>query len=246
MHSGWSLYPHHGRRDSDGAPDRNHIPGRTTTCQSCHRRGSDTGGPGRSPTSCWVSPRIKRHLKYPFMINETNIVIQCVIVSAGSRVSGCVDHFSLEEKEAFECTRNIISTLNFQLPDEEEATRRRVEEPLYSSEELLGLAPRSYDYSLDIKMVQECSITDRPVHWKVFIMRSSFTSIEKGRRLQTNQSLPRVLKTQQWDNTVTSEQFLFFLSLVQVIGRLTDGSRFQEFKARYGTTLITGFAKIHG
>ena len=33
---------------------------------------------------------------------------------------------------------------------------------------------------------------------------------------------------------------------VQVVSRLTDGSRFQEFKARYGTTLITGFAKIHG
>ncbi|KAK1897049.1 Methylcrotonoyl-CoA carboxylase beta chain mitochondrial [Dissostichus eleginoides] len=31
-----------------------------------------------------------------------------------------------------------------------------------------------------------------------------------------------------------------------VVSRLTDGSRFQEFKARYGTTLITGFAKIHG
>ncbi|KAA8589419.1 hypothetical protein FQN60_012784 [Etheostoma spectabile] len=32
----------------------------------------------------------------------------------------------------------------------------------------------------------------------------------------------------------------------EVIGRLTDGSRFQEFKALYGATLITGFAKIHG
>nr|XP_020492936.1 methylcrotonoyl-CoA carboxylase beta chain, mitochondrial-like [Labrus bergylta] len=106
-----------------------------------------------------------------------------------AEVSGCVDHFAWEEKEAYDCTRNIISTLNFQLPDEEEedeeATKRRKkeEEPLYSSEELLGLAPRSYNYSLDVKMV---------------------------------------------------------------VSRLTDGSRFQEFKARYGTTLITGFGKIHG
>lgn len=32
----------------------------------------------------------------------------------------------------------------------------------------------------------------------------------------------------------------------EVIARITDGSRFQEFKAEYGTTLVTGFARIHG
>lgn len=102
-----------------------------------------------------------------------------------AEVSGCVDHFAWEEKEAYEYTRNIISTLNFQLPEEEEddEKRRAEEEPLYGSEELLGLAPKSYNYSLDAKMV---------------------------------------------------------------VSRLTDGSRFQEFKARYGTTLVTGFGKIHG
>jgi len=32
----------------------------------------------------------------------------------------------------------------------------------------------------------------------------------------------------------------------EVIARIIDGSRFAEFKARYGTTLVTGFARIHG
>ena len=32
----------------------------------------------------------------------------------------------------------------------------------------------------------------------------------------------------------------------EVIARLVDGSEFDEFKALYGTTLITGFARIHG
>ena len=32
----------------------------------------------------------------------------------------------------------------------------------------------------------------------------------------------------------------------EVIARLVDGSRFHEFKAEYGTTLVTGFAHIHG
>ncbi|XP_077390141.1 putative methylcrotonoyl-CoA carboxylase beta chain, mitochondrial isoform X2 [Festucalex cinctus] len=106
-----------------------------------------------------------------------------------AEASGCVDHFAREEEEAFACARNVISTLNFALPEDvdedEETTRKRKEDekPLYGSEELLGLAPKSYNYSLDVKMV---------------------------------------------------------------ISRLADGSRFQEFKALFGTTLITGFAKICG
>ncbi|XP_030640359.1 methylcrotonoyl-CoA carboxylase beta chain, mitochondrial [Chanos chanos] len=97
-----------------------------------------------------------------------------------AEVSGCVDHFAATEKEAYEHTRNIISTLNFELPDE---GAEDVEEPLYSIEDLKGLAPRDYNHSMDIRMI---------------------------------------------------------------VSRLTDGSRLQEFKGRYGTTLLTGFAKIEG
>src|SRR5580765_6824383 len=32
----------------------------------------------------------------------------------------------------------------------------------------------------------------------------------------------------------------------EIIARLVDGSRFDEFKERYGPTLVTGFARIHG
>jgi len=32
----------------------------------------------------------------------------------------------------------------------------------------------------------------------------------------------------------------------EILCRLVDGSRFHEFKARYGTTLVTGFAHLHG
>jgi len=32
----------------------------------------------------------------------------------------------------------------------------------------------------------------------------------------------------------------------EVIARLVDSSKFQEFKARYATTLVCGFARIHG
>ncbi len=32
----------------------------------------------------------------------------------------------------------------------------------------------------------------------------------------------------------------------EVIARLVDGSRFDEFKQQFGTTLVTGFAELHG
>jgi len=32
----------------------------------------------------------------------------------------------------------------------------------------------------------------------------------------------------------------------EIIARVVDGSRFDEFKARYGTTLVTGFAQLYG
>jgi acyl-CoA carboxylase subunit beta len=36
------------------------------------------------------------------------------------------------------------------------------------------------------------------------------------------------------------------LDVREVIARITDGSRFEEFKERYGTTLVCGWAEIHG
>ncbi|KAL2090096.1 hypothetical protein ACEWY4_014784 [Coilia grayii] len=100
-----------------------------------------------------------------------------------AEVSGCVDHFAAVEQDAYESARNIISTLNFELPEEDEGEAGGVEEPLHSPDDLLGLAPKSYHHSLDAKLI---------------------------------------------------------------LSRLTDGSKFQEFKARYGTTLLTGFGKIEG
>jgi 3-methylcrotonyl-CoA carboxylase beta subunit/propionyl-CoA carboxylase len=32
----------------------------------------------------------------------------------------------------------------------------------------------------------------------------------------------------------------------EIIARIVDGSRFDEFKARYGPTVVTGFARLHG
>ncbi|KAL2302015.1 hypothetical protein Nmel_011419, partial [Mimus melanotis] len=95
-----------------------------------------------------------------------------------SQVSGCSDHFAASEEEAYECIRNVVSTLNWEPVPEED---REPDSPLYSPEELLGLAPLDYSCTLPVKLI---------------------------------------------------------------LSRLVDGSRFQEFKAAYGTTLVTGFGHV--
>lgn len=54
MHSWRSVYPDHGRRDRDGAPDRYHIPRRASARQGRHRGGGDTRGSGRGTAPRWV------------------------------------------------------------------------------------------------------------------------------------------------------------------------------------------------
>ncbi|XP_058030389.1 methylcrotonoyl-CoA carboxylase beta chain, mitochondrial-like isoform X2 [Ahaetulla prasina] len=100
--------------------------------------------------------------------------------SVHAKISGCVDHFATSEKEAFEYTKNAISTLNYVIPIEESL---EFDNPLYGDDDLLGLAPQDYSYTLHVKLI---------------------------------------------------------------LSRIIDGSRFQEFKANYGITLVTGFAYLEG
>lgn len=45
---------------------------------------------------------------------------------------------------------------------------------------------------------------------------------------------------------IVSENLRKPFDMLEVIARIVDGSRFQEFKSEYGKTLITGFARIMG
>jgi acetyl-CoA carboxylase carboxyltransferase component len=40
------------------------------------------------------------------------------------------------------------------------------------------------------------------------------------------------------------EKFQIFK--IKVIARIVDGSKFDEFKAKYGETIVTAFAKLYG
>lgn len=46
----------------------------------------------------------------------------------------------------------------------------------------------------------------------------------------------------QTKNSINS----LFVNCLQLIARLVDGSRLQQFKGTFGTNLITGFARLAG
>jgi acetyl-CoA carboxylase carboxyltransferase component len=97
-----------------------------------------------------------------------------------SRVSGLSDYLAESELDGIRIAREIVSHFNLPKPAVE---IEAVQGPLYSSDELLGIA------SADPRVPFEAR---------------------------------------------------------EVITRIVDGSDFSEFKANYGTTLVTGFARVHG
>jgi acetyl-CoA carboxylase carboxyltransferase component len=98
-----------------------------------------------------------------------------------ARVSGVADYLARDERDAIRIGREIVAHLDWRKAAT--PSRRQVEAPRYSADELLGIA------SPDIRV--------------------PFDSRE-------------------------------------VIARVVDGSRFSEFKAMYGTTLVCGWAHVHG
>ncbi|KAJ3102871.1 Methylcrotonoyl-CoA carboxylase beta chain, mitochondrial [Phlyctochytrium planicorne] len=78
-----------------------------------------------------------------------------------------------------------------------------------------------------------------------------------GRRIVANlnyQKSPNVTQTESEAPLYSAEELGGIVGdnlrkpfdIRQVIARIVDGSRFQEFKENYGTTLVTGFSRLYG
>jgi acyl-CoA carboxylase subunit beta len=98
-----------------------------------------------------------------------------------TRVSGLGDYFAVDEVDAIRIGRDIVTHMNWRKLGP--GPTRRADEPLFDSEELLGIASGDSRVPFD----------------------------------------PR-----------------------EVIARIVDGSRFSEYKPRWGTSIATGWASIHG
>ncbi len=81
-------------------------------------------------------------------------------------------------------------------------------------------------------------------------------ALEMARSIVENLNTPAPAQTPQVvDNPLYPAEELYGIvphdaripyDVREVIARLVDGSRFNEFKARYGSTLVCGFARLHG
>jgi acetyl-CoA carboxylase carboxyltransferase component len=98
-----------------------------------------------------------------------------------AEVSGLGDYFAEDEMDAIRLCREVVSHLNWRKKGPDASLR--ADEPVYDSEELLGIVSRDLRQPVDVR---------------------------------------------------------------DIFARVVDGSRFEEFKARYGSTLICGWASIHG
>jgi acetyl-CoA carboxylase carboxyltransferase component len=79
------------------------------------------------------------------------------------------------------------------------------------------------------------------------LVRSIVESLGKSTKRQSDQAEPQepAYSPEELYSLVPSDSKQQ-MNMREVLARLLDGSKFHEFKARYGTTLICGFARIHG
>ena len=79
------------------------------------------------------------------------------------------------------------------------------------------------------------------------LVRASLKNINKIKCLQISReaALPPLLDAAELDGVIPANPRTPF-DMREILARIVDGSAFDEFKARYGATLVTGFARIDG
>jgi acetyl-CoA carboxylase carboxyltransferase component len=90
-----------------------------------------------------------------------------------------------------------------------------------------------------------------------YLARDELDAIRIGREIvahldwrKAGHPLPRPVEEPRFDPEdllgIASADLRVPFEVREVIGRVVDGSRFSEFKPRYGTTLVCGWAHVHG
>ena len=84
-------------------------------------------------------------------------------------------------------------------------------------------------------------------HHALAIARRIIATLDTGRRADIAIAAPRepAYSIEELDGIVPTDLKKQY-DIREVIARLVDGSEFDEFKQLYGSTLVTGFARLHG
>jgi len=70
-----------------------------------------------------------------------------------SRKSGVTDHYALNDKDALQIARNIVSNLNYKHPPKDFALLETVKEPKFDPEEIYGIVGTNLMRSFDVREV---------------------------------------------------------------------------------------------
>ena len=81
--------------------------------------------------------------------------------------------------------------------------------------------------------------------YAIAIARNIVKNLNKKPNVSVDQIEPPRFAAEELYGVVPSDTRKPF-DVREVIARIVDGSRFDEFKARFGTTLVTGFAELYG
>ena len=66
-----------------------------------------------------------------------------------SSVSGCTDHFAVDEQEAFAIARDVVAGFNI----EPLSSSEDYDDPAYAADELLGIIPCKDQHTMDMYKV---------------------------------------------------------------------------------------------
>jgi 3-methylcrotonyl-CoA carboxylase beta subunit len=143
-----------------------------------------------------------------------------------SKISGVTDHLAENEEHALRITRDIVGNLNV------------------ASGRLLNSFSNDQHGGVKVSFPHQATPPDPPLlsfpHQLTpsppFRFARACTQVDFEEPLFPAEELRGVIPVdakKPWD-------------VRKIIARVVDGSRFHEFKKDYGTTLVTGFATIHG
>jgi 3-methylcrotonyl-CoA carboxylase beta subunit len=75
------------------------------------------------------------------------------MVGLSFRKSGVTDHYALNDKDALQIARNIVSNLNYKHPHKNFASLQSVQEPKYDPEEIYGIVGTNLRKNFDVREV---------------------------------------------------------------------------------------------
>ena len=131
--------------------------------------------------------------------------------------SGVTDHYALDDEHALHLARRVISNLNYV----------KVNKICVFCKQISGLKTNKSDQLESLKLQKK---------FVLLLQKPDVRLEEPEDPVYSSDDLYGIV----------GEDLKKTFDIREVIARLVDGSRFDEFKAKYGDTIVTGFAHLHG